>query len=101
MKTFVIVGRDSENGRALRKEHRPAHLEHMKALDDQGRVRYAGPILSESDGGPQGSVIVIDAASLEEARALAARDPYVVTGVFGSYEVFESKQVFPALPGED
>ncbi len=95
MKTYVIIGRDSADGRALRKQHRPAHLAHMEALSAEGRVRYAGPLLSDEDGGPLGSVIVIDAENLEEARAIADRDPYVTTGVFASYELSETMQVFP------
>jgi uncharacterized protein YciI len=42
-----------------------------------------------------GSLIILEAASLEEARAIAARDPYVVGGVFERYDVRETKQIFP------
>ena len=69
MKTYVIIGRDSADGRALRKQHRPAHLAHMESLSSEGRVRYAGPLLSDEDGGPLGSVIVIDAVSALPARS--------------------------------
>ncbi len=42
-----------------------------------------------------GSVMIFDAESLEEARAIAARDPYVVKGIFESYEVLETRPVLP------
>ena len=50
----------------------------------------AGPL---TDGA--GSLIVIEAGSLEEARAFAAGDPYVTQGVFARYEVHPFMQVYP------
>ena len=41
------------------------------------------------------AMVVFEAESLEAARAQAAADPYVVEGVFGSHEVFETLVVFP------
>jgi uncharacterized protein YciI len=40
---------------------------------------------------------VFEAPSLAEARAVAERDPYVVEGVFGRYEVQPSSRVFPKV----
>ena len=50
----------------------------------------AGPL---TDGA--GSLIVINAASLEEAKAFAAGDPYVTQGVFARHEVHPFMQVYP------
>ncbi len=94
MPTFVFIGRDGPRGAELRKLHRGAHLEGLEPLEAQGRLRHAGPIL-DADGEPTGSVIVFEAESLDEARALAARDAYVTQGVFESHEVAETKVVFP------
>jgi len=98
MPLFAIIGRDGPRGAALRPTHRPAHLAGLEPLDDAGRLVYAGPLVGEA-GDPVGSVILLEAESLEAARAVAARDPYVTEGVFESHEVFGTKRVFPREPG--
>jgi nitroreductase/uncharacterized protein YciI len=98
MPLFAILGRDGPDGVELRKRHRDAHLAALQPLVDAGRVRYAGPLLGP-DAQPQGSLIVIEAPDLAAARALAERDPYVTQRVFASFEVVETRQVFPADPG--
>ena len=94
MGLFVLIGRDGASGAALRKQHRDAHLANLRPLADANRVVYAGPLLDDAEQ-PCGSVIVFEAESLDAARRFAASDPYVVHGVFGSHEVFASRQVFP------
>lgn len=87
---FVILGFDGPEGEARRKVHRPAHLARMETLDAQGRVILAGPLTDKV-----GSLIVIEAESLEEAEAFANEDPYKVHGVFERVEVHPFMQVFP------
>jgi hypothetical protein len=94
MPWFILIGHDGPNGRTLRPQHRPAHLAGLEPLANAGRIRHAGPMLGD-DGGPIGSVVLFEAASLAEARAIAARDPYVVEGIFARYEVRETTAVFP------
>ena len=76
MPVYAMIGRDGARGPELRKLYRPAHLEGLEGLEAAGRIRHAGP-------------------RLDEARAVAARDPYVVEGIFASHEVLETKVVFP------
>jgi uncharacterized protein len=87
---FVIIGHDARGSEQKRPQLRPAHLAHLGELDGQGRLVLAGPF---TDG--DGSLIVLEAASLEEAWQLVARDPYVANGVFESVEVRPFKQVLP------
>ncbi|MEK6694527.1 MAG: YciI family protein [Nitrospirota bacterium] len=87
---FAIIGYDGPDGRARRKLHRQAHLDRMDPLNKAGKVILAGPL---TDGA--GSLIVIEAGSLEEATAFAAGDPYVTQGVFARYEVHPFMQVYP------
>jgi uncharacterized protein YciI len=94
MPWFVWIGRDGAGGAEARKRERPAHLERLRPLARAGRIRFAGPIRDEG-GEPRGSVIVFEAADLGAARAFAAEDPYATGGVFASFEVFETVQVFP------
>jgi len=87
---FAIIGYDGPDGQARRKLHRQAHLDRMDPLNKAGKVILAGPL---TDGA--GSLIVIEAGSLEEATAFAAGDPYVTQGVFTRYEVHPFMQVYP------
>lgn len=87
---FVILGFDGPDGEAKRKIHRPAHLAKMEPLDKAGRIVLAGPLTDKT-----GSLIVIEADSLEEAQKFAREDPYTVNGVFERVEVHPFTQVFP------
>jgi uncharacterized protein len=94
MPWFVLIGHDGPRGGELRPVHRPAHLAGLEPLANAGRIRHAGPMLGD-DGAPLGSVVLFEAASLAEAKAIAARDPYVSEGIFARYEVRETTAVFP------
>jgi uncharacterized protein YciI len=97
---YVIYSRDRENSLSTRLEARPAHLERVVALQQQGRLLLAGPLpaIDSEDPGPAGftgSLIVADFESLEEARKWADADPYVAAGVYESVEVTPFKKVMP------
>jgi uncharacterized protein YciI len=91
---FAWIGYDGPRGGELRKLQREAHLANLAALDAAGRVVHAGPLLG-ADGAPLGSLILFEAADLAAAQAFAAKDPYVVGGVFERYEVHPTRAVFP------
>ncbi len=95
MPLFVYLGRDSERGLELRKQHREKHLAHLSGLDKAGRIRFAGPLL-DAQQNPCGSLIVLEAESLEAAREIAENDPYLLEGIFEAVEVHETKTVFPS-----
>lgn len=86
----IIIGYDGPDGQARRKRHRQAHLDRLDPLNKAGKVILAGPFT-----GGAGSLIVIEAGSLKEAKAFAAGDPYVTQGVFARYEVHPFMQVYP------
>jgi len=90
MMKFVILGFDGPDGEAKRKIYRPAHLAKMEPLDAQGRVVLAGPLTDKT-----GSLIVIEADSLEDAQQFAREDPYTIHGIFERVEVHPFTQIFP------
>ena len=97
---YVIFSQDVENSLALRKQARPAHIERLQALNEQGRLFVAGPnpaIDSEdpADAGFTGSTVIAEFASLEEAQAWADADPYVAAGVYEKVIVKPFKKVLP------
>ncbi|MGJ8678693.1 YciI family protein [Paraglaciecola sp.] len=97
---YVIYSEDVENSLPMRKQARPAHLERLQALADQGRVLAAGPcpaIDSDDPGeaGFTGSLVILDFDSLKQAKEWADADPYVSAGVYKSVTVKPYKKVFP------
>ena len=89
---YVIHALDREDSLEARKAARPAHLERVKVLIDQGRLLVAGPMpnIDSPDPGPagfSGSTIIAEFDSLEDARKWAGTDPYVEAGVYDSVDV--------------
>ncbi len=82
---FAIICTDKEDGLELRMGARPAHLEHLEALGD--RLKLAGPFMTDDGGQPKGSLLVVEAESIEAARAIADQDPYAHAGVFQSVDI--------------
>ena len=81
---FALVAHDRPNAVARRMEIRPEHLKHLDALGEA--LLLAGPFLNDAGEGV-GSIVVIEAASLDEARAMFGRDPFVTQGLFDSITI--------------
>ncbi len=97
---YVINGEDAPNSLEKRMIARPAHLERIKALQNEGRLILAGPYpaIDSPDPGPagfSGSLIVAEFASLEAAQSWAEADPYAISGVFSKVTVKPFKKVLP------
>mgnify|MGYP001605242244 FL=1 len=97
---YAIMSSDVENSLPLRKSARPAHLQRLEELQQEGRLVLAGPLPAidsdePGDAGFTGSLVVAEFASLDEARAWADADPYVGAGVYAEVHVKPFKRVFP------
>ncbi|MEO0574781.1 MAG: YciI family protein [Pseudomonadota bacterium] len=97
---YVIYGTDVPDSMEKRKAARPAHLERLNALKDEGRLMVAGPfpVADSNDPGTAGftgSAIIAEFDSLESASAWADADPYVAAGV---YENVAVKPFIAVLP---
>jgi hypothetical protein len=100
MMWYAIFGNDVPDSLEKRKAARPAHLERLDQLQAAGRLLLAGPFPAVDANDPgaagfSGSLIVAEFASLQEAEAWAAADPYVAAGVYAQVAVRPFKQVFP------
>jgi len=98
---YVILGHDVPNSLERRLSVRPAHLERLNRLLAEGRLILAGPLpaIDSPDPGPagfQGSLVVAEFATLEDARAWAEADPYVAAGAYAAVEVYPFRKVLPA-----
>jgi uncharacterized protein YciI len=97
---YAIACEDVKDSLPLRVQARPAHLERIQHLVDQGRLLAAGPhpaLDTEEPGeaGFTGSLIIAEFDSLESATAWADSDPYVDAGVFSRVTVKPYKVVLP------
>ncbi|HEV7255188.1 MAG TPA: YciI family protein [Mesorhizobium sp.] len=77
----AFIAKDRSQGLALRMETRPAHIAFLERLNAEGKLTFAGPFL-DSEGKPDGSLVVVNAGSLDEAKAMLAEDPYAKAGLF-------------------
>jgi uncharacterized protein YciI len=98
---YALVGQDVPDSLDKRLAARPAHLERLQALQQQGRLLLAGPFpaIDGNDPGPAGftgSLIVAEFANLADAQFWADADPYVTAGVYASVSVKPFKKVLPA-----
>ncbi|MES0327722.1 MAG: YciI family protein [Gammaproteobacteria bacterium] len=97
---YAIIAEDVNNSLEKRLATRPAHLERLNVLLDQGRLILAGPhpaIDSEDPGeaGFSGSLVVAEFEDLEAAQSWANADPYMHAGVYDKVTVKPFKKVFP------
>lgn len=78
MPLFIISWMDKPGGLPVRMATREAHLAYVAA--NPGVVRLGGPFLDGSD--MAGSMLVVEAESLEAAQAFHDGDPYKAAGLF-------------------
>jgi uncharacterized protein len=87
---FVILGKDGPEGAKKRPIYRSAHLQRLEAWARQGKIILAGPLTDQT-----GSLIVVEAESLEEVQAFVNEDPYAIHGVFQDISIHPFVQVLP------
>jgi uncharacterized protein YciI len=98
---YAIIGTEAADSLEKRTANRPAHLERLKQLQEEGRLLLAGPFpaIDSVDPGPagySGSLIIAEFASLQEAQAWAEADAYVTGGVFSGITVKPFRKTLPA-----
>jgi uncharacterized protein YciI len=66
-------------------------------LENRHRIVFGGPARGVEDGPPETMVIVVEAASLDEAQAFIAGEPYNRGGGFDAVRVRPWSQVLPEI----
>ena len=97
---YAIISEDIENSLAQRLAARPAHLQRLQELKDDGRLFVAGPhpaidSLDPGEAGFTGSLVIAEFPSLTQAQQWADADPYVAAGVYRQVTVKPFKKVLP------
>ncbi|KAJ1496854.1 hypothetical protein HMI54_014100 [Coelomomyces lativittatus] len=85
---YVIIAYDSkdENAQNRRMEARPAHLQTMKKLKDEGSYIHGGAIL-DNHGNMIGSVVVVAFKTRNDLDVWLSREPYVIQHVWNEIEI--------------
>ncbi len=97
---YAIFATDRPDSLEARLETRPAHLERLNTLQNEGRLLLAGPhpSVDSEDPGPagfSGSLVVAQFDSLSAAQTWADADPYVKAGVYEKVTIKPFKKVLP------
>ena len=93
MSHFAVIAWDVPDSAALRAAHRDDHFAHIATIID--RVAVAGP-LKDDAGAIIGSLVVLNAQSVEEAEGVLRSDPYFKAGVWARWHIHP----FVAAAGE-
>jgi len=85
---YIFYGTDKPNTLELRKQTRQAHLDWVA----DNKIILAGPRLDENEE-MIGSLLVLEAESLDAAIEIFNSDPYAQAGLFASTEISPWKWV--------
>ena len=82
---FAVICTDKPNSLDMRKANRPEHVAYLQSLGDT--LAFAGPFTQSDGETPNGSLVVVEAPSLDDAKTIAANDPFAKLGLFASVEI--------------
>ncbi|MEJ1159934.1 YciI family protein [Prosthecomicrobium sp. N25] len=82
---YLAICRDKPGHLHVRTATRDTHVAWLKSLGTA--LKIAGPFLDDAGEEMRGSLVVIEADSLDAARAVFAQDPYKAAGLFETVEV--------------
>jgi uncharacterized protein len=85
----ALICHDKLGHSQVRTDNRAAHLAYIA---ETGVVDLAGPFVSDT-GEMNGSLIVLNVESMEQAKEWAAGDPYTKAGLFTQVSLTEWKRV--------
>lgn len=83
---YACICKDKPNSSETRQQTRETHLEHLR--NHAGAIVSAGPLLGNDGSTPVGSLLIVEADSLEAARAMMEADPYAKAGLFERIDVY-------------
>jgi uncharacterized protein len=82
---YALICTDKPDSVVVRLANRPDHVAYLENLGET--LVFAGPFLMEEGATMNGSLIVIEATSLDAARKIAAGDPFAKAGLFAAVEI--------------
>lgn len=84
---YMIYSEDVTDSLEKRRIARPAHIDRLQKLKEQGRVLVGGPLPAidseePGDAGMTGSLVIAEFETLQDAKSWAEVDPYMLAGVY-------------------
>jgi uncharacterized protein len=97
MSLTCIITHDAPGSATLRETERDQHLAPLRALNAQGKLFAAGPLMQSTDEGSPacGSMIIVDFDTIEAAQAWFEQNAYVKAGVYAKIEYHPYKDAIP------
>jgi hypothetical protein len=94
---FLVIATDQTDSEALNRRlaARPDHLANAKAMEASGVLQLAAASLG-ADGTMSGSVLVLNVATAEDAKAIVESDLYWTSKVWGGYTIQEIRVAIPS-----
>ncbi len=97
---YIVLAKDKPGTLAQRLAVRPAHIARLNSLAEQNRLKIAGPMPAIDDENPGdagfvGSMLVVEFATIHDARYWVNDDPYFSAGVYEGAEIYPFKPVLP------
>lgn len=84
---FVVFATDKPGMGDVRANVRPSHREYLRHHYHPVKVLLGGPTLDDCEERMNGTMLVIEAESLQQVRDYVNQDPYSQAGLFASLEV--------------
>ena len=84
---FLVICRDGENSAQKRTQFLKGHLDHVEK--NWEKYVTAGPVRIPGSEPLVGSVFLVLADTLNEAKALMEGDPYIASGMYETIEYLE------------
>ena len=85
---FVIFGTDKPGMLATREEVRPQHRQYLRQPGTHAvKVLLGGPTLTAEQTGMNGSLLVVEADTLEQVEAFVRDDPYWAADIFAELHI--------------
>lgn len=78
---FILYSQDKQGALSIRKDNRDAHLKFLGGTASGVTVLSAGPWLDDTGEMMSGSVIIVEADTLDTVKAWNAQDPYTKAGL--------------------
>ena len=84
---FVVFATDKPGTESVRNTTRPAHREYLRNPGKHAVTVRVGPTLRDDAVTMNGSLLIVEAETLDAVRAFAEDDPYNRAGLFQTVEI--------------
>jgi len=84
---FVVFATDKPGMEEVRAAVRPSHRQYLRQHDHPVTVVLGGPTFDKGGVHMNGTMLVIEADTLQQVQEYVAADPYCHAGLFESLEV--------------